>query len=386
MNFLILGNGPEEQAWARAIGARPEHQLWAAYPGFDESADAASPHDFDEALATRGVDAVIVGGDLSVRGEWLRRVAGVGLPAICLHPPGDDSEAYYQVALTPSETGAVIVPDLPLRRHPGVEALRRALEHNELGTFRGIRHESSVDADGGDLVRHAFARVVDVVRAVLGEVEAVTATGDPPGDHPQEGLVVQLRGPHSRRAEIRIDSGPAEAARLVVSGEQGMLTLEYDARFNAPARLVARSASTGETASDLEAFDPHGAILDVLAASIAGREAHPNLIDGTRAMELSEATARSLRRGRTIDLHYEQVSEVGSFKSVMTSTGCVLLLGTLVALPAALVGPVFGLGWTLYIAYAIPPLLIVFILLQTLRFAVRGGDDSSRQTDPTGQE
>jgi myo-inositol 2-dehydrogenase/D-chiro-inositol 1-dehydrogenase len=72
----------------------------------------------------------------------------------------------------------------------------------------------------------------------------------------------------------------------------------------------------------------------------------PDLLDGTRAMELVEATARSLRRGRTVDLHYERVSESGNFKSVMTSVGCVLLLLVLVALPVALIGPALGIGWT----------------------------------------
>ena len=55
----------------------------------------------------------------------------------------------------------------------------------------------------------------------------------------------------------------------------------------------------------------------------------------------------------------------------MTSVGCVLLLLVLVALPVALIGPALGIGWTLYIAYAIPPALIFFILLQSLRFAAR---------------
>ncbi|MBV8318945.1 MAG: hypothetical protein JOZ53_28750, partial [Planctomycetaceae bacterium] len=89
------------------------------------------------------------------------------------------------------------------------------------------------------------------------------------------------------------------------------------------------------------------------------------------ATELAEATVRSLRRGRTVDLHHEEISEEGTFKSVMTSFGCVILLCILVALPAALVGPALGLPWTIYIAYAIPPVLIGFIFLQLLRFVIR---------------
>lgn len=371
MNFLILGSGVEERSWAGRIGEDAEHKLWAAFPGFEERADVPKSRDLDDALATAGVEAVVIGGDAEFRAEALRRVAAAGLPAICLHPPGPDSEAYYQVALSRAETGAVLVPDLPLRLHPGIEALRRAMQGEDVGAFRALRHESPADGEGGDLTREVFARTVDVVRALLGEVQAVTATGDPPGEHPHQSLLVQLRGPDARRGEVRAWTGPKEPARLVVAGADGSLTLEYDPARLESARLVRRSANGSETREELESWDPRGAILDVLDDAIAGHDAHPDLLDGTRAMELVEATARSLRRGRTVDLHYEQVSESGNFKSVMTSVGCVLLLLVLVALPVALIGPALGIGWTLYIAYAIPPVLILFILLQSLRFAAR---------------
>lgn len=371
MNFLILGDGAEEFAWAGSIRHSAEHRLWAAYPGFAELDDVPRPGDFEEALATAGIEAVLVGGDLDVRGEWLRRVAAAGLPAICLHPPGDDSEAYYQVALSHAETGAVLVPDLPGRLHPGVQRLRQALEIGDLGGFRAIRYEAAAGPDGGDLARHVFSRAVDVVRALLGEVEALTGTGDPPGDRPIESLVVQLRGPEARRAEVRLWTGPDEPARLTLVGEKGSLTLEHDPDFAGPTRLVRRAPAAGETLSELDPWDPHAAVLDVLVRAVGGEPAHPDLLDGTRAMELAEAAVRSLRRGRTIDLHYERISEAGNFKSVMTSTGCVLLLGILVALPAALVGPVIGLDWTLYLAYAIPPALVLFMVLQSLRLVAR---------------
>src|SRR5918998_166997 len=160
MNFLILGSGAEERAWAGRIGADAEHRLWVAFPGFEEWADVPKARDLDDALATAGVEAVVIGGEAEFRAEALRRVAAVGLPAICLHPPGPDSEAYYQVALSRAETGAVLVPDLPLRLHPGIEALRRALQGEDVGAFRALQHESPADAWGGDLTRDVFARNV----------------------------------------------------------------------------------------------------------------------------------------------------------------------------------------------------------------------------------
>jgi predicted dehydrogenase len=389
MNFFIIGDGPEELAWARTIVADGRHHLVSAYPGFDELPGIPRPGDFEAGLAMAAVEAVVVGGALDDRGESLRRVAAAGLPAVCLHPPGEDAEAYYQVALSHEETGAIVVPNLPTRLHPGIDSLRGAIDGTELGMFRSLLIEWSAVPEDGDLAREVFPRLVDLVRALIGEIEAVTATGNPPGTRPTESLVVQMRGPDARHAEIRIETGPATPGRFVVKGAEGSLALEVDPDFEGTARVVRRTSRSGEGTTELAPWDPHAAILAVLAGSIESPDQaiHPDLIDATRAMELSEATVRSLRRGRTVDLHYEEISEAGTFKGVMTSVGCVLLMTVLAALPVALVGPALGYPWTIYIAYAIPPVLVIFVLMQLLRFAVRTptqGESPGKERDFPG--
>ncbi len=206
MNVLILGNGPEEQAWAEWFLDRAEHRLIAAFPGFADSSFATTipeASDLEDALARPGIDVVIVGGPIVERGEYLRRSAAEGLAIINLHPPGADSEAYYQVALSRAETGAVIVPDMPLRLHPGVAALKRAIDGAQPGAFRGLRVEFPSFDDATDLARVAVPRAVDLVRALIGEIDALTATGDPPGERPDLEVVVQLRAGEGRRAELR---------------------------------------------------------------------------------------------------------------------------------------------------------------------------------------
>jgi myo-inositol 2-dehydrogenase/D-chiro-inositol 1-dehydrogenase len=373
MQFLIIGDGSEERAWARAIARDPEHRLLAAYPGWDEFPDAARPADLDAALALAELEAVVVGGSIASRGESLRRAAAAGFSIICLHPPGDDSEAYYQVALSGAETGAIVIPGLPGRLHPALAALWRALDDPSLGGFRGMRVEHRAEPAAGDLARHVLPRLIDPVRALIGEIEAVTATGDPPGPEPKLSLIVQLRGPAARRAEVRIERGGPAPGRFVVSGAAGSLTLEHAPDWEGPARLISRSASGPETVTALEPWDGRAALLAVLAGAVAarGRALHPNLLDGTRAMELSEATVRSLKRGRTVELNYEEISEASTFKGVMTSVGCMVFLAMLIVLPLALIGPPLGFPGTIYLAYAIPPVLILFIGLQLLRFVVR---------------
>jgi predicted dehydrogenase len=389
MNVVIVGSGDEEHAWAQWLLEHDDLRVAAAFPGFSESGLDIIPRarDLDDLLARPGVDVAIVGGPIDQRGENLRRCAAEGLSIICLHPAGADSEPYYQVALSRAETGAVIVPDLPLRLHPGVAALREALDSGSLGTFRGVRLEASSPGRGVDLARVVFPRLVDVIRLLLGEIAALSATGDPPGDHPDLELVVQLRAAETLRAEVRIRSGDESAIRLALNGTSGSLTLEFDPMLEEPVVLVSQSGSEPVARQTLEPWDPHEAIFSsLLAASGKGGPADPpgpSLHDATRAMELAEATARSLRKGRTVDLHYEPISEEASFKSVMTSTGCMLFIGSMLVLPLALAGPPLGVGWTIYIAYAIPPLLVLFVILQTLRFAVRKAEpvEASQQVD-----
>jgi predicted dehydrogenase len=377
MKVLILGNGVEELAWARWLYARGEHRLEAIFPGFGDPALAGVPvaRDLDDALARPGIDIVIVGGPIAERGESLRRAAAEGLAIICLHPTGSDSEAYYQVALSRAETGAIIVPAMPLRHHPGVAAIRQALASSELGAFRGLRIEAQRQGDKADLAQVMVPRFVDLVRALLGEIEALTATGDPPGEHPDLELIVQLRVAEARRAELRLSAGPGEPFRLSLLGTDGSMSLDIDPEFDQPARLIRRASGQDPEVHEFEPWDSHEAIFSVLKQSCSQRESselpHSNLLDATRAMEIAEATARSLRRGRTVDLHYEEVSEEATFKSVMTSTGCMVLLVAIFILPIALGGPALGLDWTIYIAYLIPPALVIFVLLQALKLAVR---------------
>ncbi len=177
---------------------------------------------------------------------------------------------------------------------------------------------------------------------------------------------------------------------MTMSTASGSLTLELDPDFELPARLIQRDRLKGEQVTSIEPWDSHEAMFDVLLSSKDRRHGDdvpsPSLHDATRAMELAEATSRSLRRGRTVDLHYEAISEEANFKSVMTSTGCMILLGALFAVLFALSGPPLGLNWTIYVAYLVPPILVIFMILQTLRLAVRKpalASDVAKQADST---
>ncbi len=82
----------------------------------------------------------------------------------------------------------------------------------------------------------------------------------------------------------------------------------------------------------------------------------------------------SLKRGRTIDLHHEEFSDIGTFKGTMASAGCALLMAGLMLVVLVAVADVVAAqaGWNRLagIFHQWPYLLLgvfgVFLLLQLL--------------------
>lgn len=412
MNFLILGSGGDERDWAELLESDRDHRLVAAHPGLVGFEHLPGARDIEEAFAVEGVDAAIVGGDTELRTEGLRRLAAVGVSAIILHPPAEIPDPYYQVALSRQETGAVIVPDLAGRLHPGVRALQNALAHARSGeTPKPVSILLEASYEHGDLLTLRFSRLVDLIRLLTGkEVETVLASADPATGGPIENLIVQLRGGADLRGEIRLGRGVDRPVHLsIMNSQNDVLMLEFDPEQVAAGRLISRDRNGVEAIVETyPAWDPKEALLtafeavtsrnasaaalrreSIEARSDSSSEARvatgfaPSLLDGTRASELTDAVARSVEKNRMIELHYDEVSELGSFKAVMTSTGCGLLLLAMLALPIALAGPALGFNGTLVIAYAIPPVLIIFLLFQLLRFLARSPRDDSNAKSET---
>ena len=62
----------------------------------------------------------------------------------------------------------------------------------------------------------------------------------------------------------------------------------------------------------------------------------------------------------------------------LAALSTVSLILFLVILPIALAGPALGMRWTIYLAWAIPPVLVLFVLMQLLRFGMSPRDASPR--------
>ena len=103
--------------------------------------------------------------------------------------------------------------------------------------------------------------------------------------------------------------------------------------------------------------------------------------DAARAIELAETVPRSLARGRAIDLHQEEFSELGTFRGTMASLGCGLVLAALLVLVlATLVGGIAreaGWAWGEQIAgiwpWVVLSVMSLFLALQVLPLLIGAG-------------
>jgi hypothetical protein len=135
---------------------------------------------------------------------------------------------------------------------------------------------------------------------------------------------------------------------------------------------------------------PHAA-LEILALAREEVETESNWHDAARNVELADAIDRSLAKGRTIDLHHEEFTDVGTFKGTMASAGCGLLAAGLVLVVVVAIVHTLAIqaGWNRLarILDGWPYLiLIIFGLFLLLQLLVLVGKSRSGQEDRPANE
>lgn len=381
IRVALLGSDETTFELLRAILASPRFEL-AGICEFDPetlgvAADLApivsklrTFPDWELLLEVGQVDAVIVarGPDAELRTEQLRKFVQLEQPALASHPIVDSMLSYYELDMIRRDTNSVLLPALRDRFHPAVQALAdivRQGDESPIGKAEHLVMERCLPAPNKQIVDRHFARDVDVIRAIAGDMTRLGAMAGPSGSPNYSALGVQMHGPQG--IDARWSVVPIQAAcgaKITLTGSRGRIIVELDSA-DAPWRMETQA---GETAHEQEfaGWNAAEALLARFAGAIDGQAATADWVDACRAVELTETIARSLQKSRTIELYYEDYTEEATFKGTMASLGCGLLLLTLMLL--ILVGvleqmkvPFLGV-WR----YAVVGILGVFLLLQLL--------------------
>ncbi len=204
------------------------------------------------------------------------------------------------------------------------------------------------------------------------------------GDSAYASLGVQMSGPSGMAARWSVVPATAPGAKLVLVGSSGRATVEI-ASADEPwsIELVAGGERRRQT---FEAWNPAAAALDQLTRALDGAAVEPTWVDAARSVELADTIDRSLHRGRTIELYYEDHSEEGTFKGLMTSLGCGLLVFAMALVVVVSVAEQLGVPNTRFWPYALLGGLGAFLILQLLVFVFRrkpaSGDSAQGPRQP----
>jgi predicted dehydrogenase len=415
MRLALLGVDDEMLAIAASVLNNAHDEIVMLDALAARSADAAKVArkaklvtDWEQFLDSDSVDAVLVAADQPAqRIDQLRKLIQVGMPVLVSHPISPSMLDCYELDMIRRDTKSIVVPNLPARWHPAVAEIESLLgDHSEtqiespqLGTVDQLIFERYLADRSREAVLRQFARDADLMQLLGGDATTLHALGSgAPGREPGPygNLAVQLatrQGVVCRWSVSPVETEPG--GRLTLVGSLGKATL-WMPRAN-PWRLELRSTTTKLpfTSKDFPNWNPAAAAIDTLAAAVEGEQVAPSWSDAARTVELAETIDTSLARGRTIDLHREDFTDIGTFKGTMTSLGCgLLMVGLALTVFVAVAGGVAAqMGWNQLAGildnwpYLLLAVCGAYLVLQVVGFvAGRSRDQSSTTAAPSGDE
>ncbi|MCH8829664.1 MAG: Gfo/Idh/MocA family oxidoreductase [Planctomycetes bacterium] len=412
MNFAALGDDPAMLPLLKAVLDSPEHQLThAVIPRAETAAEliTAAPSlrlvpEWEELLNAENLEAVIVAGDGETLLTGTKQLAAAGISILLFPRVQHESTFIYELTLIRDDTNVRLVPVFLRRVHPQVLRLKSLLAEGAIGKILHfqLERESRADDDGPpllklDTVNDALLYDVDLLRDLGGEYTRITALHSGAETGKISLATVTLAGTDVPEASWTMRPvATASNWKLTAVGESGQLTLSAecppDERSQEPSliTLAGKGVPAESSASD-SAAENAAEVLRRFADAVGGENSRPDWTDLTRDFELVDATARSLRRRRTIDLHFETASERSQFKTQMTAIGCGLMSMTMVSVIFLLIASkVFNLHPAIMSVARIGVFapLVLFLLLQLLLFISRPSvqpGEGEKKKDSAGQ-
>jgi len=361
MRFALFGTDRAALAVAHGVAALPGHEL-IRFVGQPQSlprlpaygAKLRCCRSWEELLPDADIDSVIVTGDGDEKQNAVRQLVLAGKSVLLTPALTQPASFFYELALIEAESPGSLFPLLGQRGHRLILKLRQVILENRMGRLRHARLERLLapSAAAGDslLTEEDIARALlgdaDLLRTLCGAYDQLTASRSGDSARGFSLATVTLAGSAAPQAVWTAAATAGENEwRLTLSGDCGTAVLEGEpdrAWFRLTLNLDGQPASSEEGEDDAGPWlvEEFTASIDRDRSCGAANEARSDVQSTVslwgelaRDVELVDAVERSVRRRRTIDVHFETPSERGLFKTQMTAIGCCLLVLT----PAAIV-------------------------------------------------
>ncbi|NOZ39199.1 MAG: hypothetical protein GXP24_03095 [Planctomycetes bacterium] len=378
MNFALLGTDPDSIALAQAAEVAGHAIVWCGdiadacplMPGWPAE-DLGG--EWEALLDQSTADAVIVGrgqATASLRAEQVNLLTKNGVAILTTFPLVDSVLSYYEIDMSRGESDGILLHFNPLKeQHTILDECREWIAdgHPELGAVEQVVWERTLVERTQERVLWHFSRDVELLSLLDGRLNRLGALGSPDEAATYAGLSVQLLG--KSEVPMRWQVGPVEkdsASRLVLIAERGKMTLDFDKTGHATQLTMSHDGESHIT--ELQEVDAaSNAVQRFVDAIVAGNGSASTWPQALAAMELTDTIEISLRRGRMIEVHQQQLTEQMAFKGTMSALGC----GVLLLLPPLLLflgwaAELLGLPWAKSWSYVLLGLLVAFLSLQLI--------------------
>lgn len=363
MRIGLIGSREAFAAFLQQAAAAG-HELVAAGDTWESFAETG---DYDVALLGRGPEPAVT--------QSLRSLIAADIPTLTAPGLLADPLDYYELDAVREEQGAGVWSYRPRRSAAGAERLAEMVRQGDdgpLGPLEQIVVERVLSPSDEPAWRGAFSDDVDVIRAVAGEIEELVALGslDREGDR----LAIQLQGAAGWSGRWEAAAGRGDAWSVTVQGRFGRTCWRWRKESNDDETASILESPGKESETLREEFSATKLLDELVAAKADAPCRWPTWQDDCRALEIAAGAARSLQRGRRVDVRFEPADEMDNFKSLMTAAGCGLVLFTPVVLGAAGVAAFAAnqaaAGWAQalldWIPAAVLAVLLLFLLVQSI--------------------
>jgi predicted dehydrogenase len=379
MRFALLGLDTDTASWAAALAHSQQHSITYACDVAPQALaqlglPAAIPHgnDWESLLTSQAADAVLVATsrDEDVRADQLRKLVQAGVPLLVAHPVHSSMLVYYELEMIHEEGRGPLMPLLFDRWHPAIVALFEQLSSpgpSGLGTLEQLSFVRSQHDRSSPAVKRAFARDVDLLRALGGEYNKIGAMGAGTGEQRFAHLGIQLSGPANVLARWNVEPIDAEAGgRLTLLASAGKAVLWMP---EGSTNWQLTTTRQGQSQTQSYSYDSVAIGLEHFTRLCRGEETAPTWLDASRSVELADTIDRALDKGRTIELHQEDYTEEATFKGTMASVGCAILICGLLLFVLGAALAKMGVPGASYTPHLLLLIMAFFLGLQLLRLA-----------------
>jgi len=278
--------------------------------------------DFAKAVLEKSVIIVGLGGEPAEKEKLLRDLARDGTPMI-LDQPACSGIFAVELDMIQRDTDAPMIPFHPQSHHPVFARLAQWTRASDspVGPIEQVEMERALPDRSDDAVRAALSRDALLLRRLLGNFQRVGAM---PAKEIKSlaNLNAHLTGEAKALGRWSVNPIVSEpGATLSLVGDRGRITLTMPDEGE-----WELTSTVDELPSEkLQAVAAH-TLAKAISDGLSGEAVHPNWEDAFRANDMADITCESVRRGKTLPISNERVTEEDTFKSMMAAGGCLIIM------------------------------------------------------------